>query len=77
MSNDANDTKRMADIGEAVVRHFVGDSMPGHRQATPEFVVDRIRRTEAELRSVENSAALRVGRRVVDAWTILRKLEDP
>lgn len=66
--------ERLAQIGRAVVFYLKGeDDRRALQQATPDNVVEHIGRMAAELRSLENCQALRVGRRalaLVDAFKV-------
>jgi hypothetical protein len=69
------DQERMAKIGLAVVEHFHPSSTNARNQATPELVVDRISRLEKELRYLQESDALRIGRHMFYIKDILMKAE--
>ncbi len=60
------DLEREAAIGRAVVEWFHPDNERALRQATPALVVESLERMRSELRSLNNSRALRVGRLMLD-----------
>jgi hypothetical protein len=68
MSSEAtmNDDVRMAAIGRAVVEYLMPDNPRALRQATPEAVVDNLKRDRLELTTLQTCDALRVGQRWLD-----------
>jgi hypothetical protein len=60
-----NDDERFAAIGRAVVRYCMGDNPQAEREATPDRVVEFLRRRDEELRSLQTCDALRVGRHAI------------
>jgi hypothetical protein len=71
------DDERMAEIGRAVVEHYMPDNPRGAREATPERVLERIRRDEEARRSLEDSDALRIGRLALTCACVLRDALKP
>lgn len=69
------DDARLATIGRAVVEFLMPNNPAALRQATPENVVEHLRRQQEELRSLQTCDALRVGRLVLTLNDALRPQE--